>query len=61
MVISGKSYREGFKDTGKSEYKNYFNGFLKAINSSKKLKPNKKKEIISKITNDNPKQFLRIL
>lgn len=60
MVISDKSYREGFKAKGKSEYKHYFNGFLHSINSSKKLTAPQKATIINNMTEINPKNFLRI-
>ena len=59
MVISGKSYREGFKGRGTSEYKHYFSGFLKSINSAK-LDDQQKKKIVNNMTNINPKKFLRI-
>jgi predicted TIM-barrel fold metal-dependent hydrolase len=60
MVISGKSYRKDFKARGESKYKHYFKGFLKAINSSTKLNSQQKNTIITKMTETNPKKFLRI-
>ena len=60
MVISGRSYREGHTDKGASKYKYYFNGFLKTVNSSKKLTDDQKANIITNMTETNPKRFLRI-
>jgi len=60
MVISGKSYRKGHKNKGEPNYKHYFNGFLNAINSSKKLTGLQKASIITNMTEINPKKFLRI-
>ncbi|MCD4653331.1 amidohydrolase [bacterium] len=60
MVISGKSYREDCKSKGESKYKHYFNGFIKSIYSSKKLTSPQKSNIITNLTENNPKRFLRI-
>ncbi len=60
MVISGKSYREGYKEKGEPKYKHYFQGFLNTIDSSDKLTPQQQKQIITNMTEVNPKKFLRL-
>ena len=52
MVISTKSYREGHKDKGESQYKHYFKGFLKTINSSKKFTATEQANIIFTVLRD---------
>ena len=60
MVISGKSFREGQRNKGESKYKHYFNGFLTAIHSSKKLSTQQQTQLITNMTEINPKKFLRL-
>ena len=60
MVISGKSFREGQRNKGESKYKHYFNGFLTAIHSSNKLSAQQQAQLITNMTEINPKKFLRL-
>ncbi|MEN8136074.1 MAG: amidohydrolase family protein [Thermodesulfobacteriota bacterium] len=59
MVISDKTYREGFKSKGKAGYSHYFKGFIESLEASS-LEAEQVKDIIKKMTNDNPKKFLRL-
>jgi predicted TIM-barrel fold metal-dependent hydrolase len=60
MVISDKSYRRNHKSDGISEYTAYLKGFTDTINSSTVLSEIDKSTIINKLTEVNPKRFLRI-
>ena len=59
MVISDKSYRKGRLSSGDSEYRHYIQSFIDTVASSQ-LPPANKTILIEKMTETNPKKFLRI-